>query len=280
MSYKSPIHISEDFRKSAGQKAGMAISHQIVYGILGGVFISFGGLLAVTVAGGMPGIAASNPGLVKLAFGALFPVGLITIIIAGAQLFTSDCAILPYGWLRGEISLRACLKTWCIIYFSNFIGALIVAYFFASEAGLLSGDPWRKFIGDLAIAKTSAPFYKIFIKAIGANWLVCLAAWMSYAAKDVAGKVIAIWIPVMCFVVLGLEHSIANMFFIPAAMFNGTPVSVTDMILNLIPATLGNIAGGIIGVALPYWFVFDYNATRKTEPIVLEPLKEFERNLN
>lgn len=280
MSYKSPIEIREDFRKSAAQKLALPLSRQIVFGILGGVFISFGGLLAIIVAGGMPEVTDGNPGISKMLFGAMFPVGLIMIVIGGGQLFTSDCAVLPYGWLRGEVTLSRGLRSWLVIYLSNFAGALLVAYFFAAEAGLLSVSPWKTFVGDLAIAKTSASFSKIFIKAVGANWLVCLAVWMSYAAKDIAGKILAIWIPVMCFVVLGLEHSIANMFFIPAAMFNGVAISPQDMILNLIPATLGNILGGIIGVALPYWFVFDYKSERKKVSIVPERLKEFEQNLN
>lgn len=279
MSYKAPIEIREDFRKSAVQKAGAPLGRQIVLGILGGAFISFGGLLAIVVAGGAPELAGSNPGIVRLLFGALFPVGLIAILIGGGQLFTSDCAVLPYGWLRNELSLRQLLKSWAVIYLSNFIGALLVAYLFVNETGLLTADPWKGFLENLAISKTSATPYKIFIKAVGANWLVCLAVWMSYAAKEVGGKVIAIWIPVMCFVVLGLEHSIANMFFLPAALFNGTAIGAEDLLNNLIPATLGNIAGGILGVALPYWFVFDYRAVHSRKTYVTESLKKFEQNL-
>src|SRR5690606_6112672 len=141
--------------------------------------ISVGGLLAIIVAGGMPEIAASNPGVTRFFFGAVFPVGLIMIVVGGGQLFTSDSAVLPYGVLSGKVTLKGLLRVWGIIYLANFIGALLVAYFFAYQAGGVTSEPYASFLKNLAIAKTHSPFLKVFIKGIGANWLVCLAMWMS-----------------------------------------------------------------------------------------------------
>lgn len=285
MQYQSPSEIGNDFEKSAAQKAAMTSTKQLLYGILGGAMISVGGLLAITVAGGMPGIAAANPGLTRFLFGAVFPVGLIMIVIGGAQLFTSDCAVIPYGMLAGKVRLKGLLRVWGIIYLANFIGALLIAYFFAYKADGLTAEPYASFIKNLALAKTELPFVKVFIKAVGANWLVCLAVWMSYAAKDVTGKIVALWIPVMTFVALGYEHSIANMFFIPAAMFLGAEITVTEFIVgNLIPATLGNILGGAVLVASAYWYLF--SSRKEKSPVVNGSqskhltLKGFEKHLN
>jgi formate transporter len=285
MNYNSPTDISNDFTKNAEQKAKLSLAKQVVYAILGGAFISLGGLLAITIAGGMPEISAVNPGITRFIFGAVFPVGLIMIVIGGAQLFTSDCAVLPYGFLSGKVSLSSVVRVWGIVYVSNFLGALMIAYFFSYQAEGLTAEPWKTFTINLGLAKTSASFLKVFIKAVGANWLVCMAVWMSYAAKDVTGKVIAIWVPVMCFVVLGLEHSIANMFFIPSAMLLGADISLYNFLMdNLVPATLGNIVGGALLVAGSYWYMFGNkvvdsrtNAFRSNHKTTL---KDFENRLN
>lgn len=286
MSYNTPSDISNDFGKSAVQKAGMPVVKQIVYSIGGGAFISLGGLLAITVAGGMPEIAAANPGVTRFVFGAIFPVGLIMILIGGGQLFTSDCAVLPFGVLNKRVSMFSLVRVWTTVYLCNFIGALFIAYFFAYKAELITAEPWRSFVMKLGIAKTTAPFLKVFIKGIGANWLVCMAVWMSYAAKDVTGKIFAAWIPVMCFVALGMEHSIANMFFIPAAMLFGAEISTYDFIVtNLVPATLGNIVGGAVFVAMYYWFMFSSSTTTDKGELAgnngqFRILKNLEKSLN
>jgi len=257
MNYNTPKEIAGIFSQSGIIKAEMPVARFIVLALLGGAFIAFGGLLTVMVAGGMPGIAASNPGIVKFVAGALFPVGLIMVSIAGADLFTSDCTAMALPYLQKRIHWATVLKIWALSYLFNFIGAQFIAKGLASEAGLISFAPWKDYLHHLAESKLQYGFGTVFLKAIGANWLVCLGTWMGYAAKDVAGKAIGIWIPVMLFVTLGYEHSIANMFFIPAAMYSGADISWTQFITdNLIPATLGNIAGGVVFVACAYWFVY------------------------
>lgn len=254
---KPPREIADLFALSAQQKSSLSASRLFIYAVLGGAFISLGGLLALVVAGGMPGVLASNPGVVKFVFGAVFPLGLILVVIGGAELFTSDCAVISFAVFRKELSAKRLMSIWSIVYLGNFAGALIVAYLFAYKTEVLAIDPWLSASVNLGEMKTSAPFLKTFIKGIGANWLVCLAVWMAYATRDVVGKSLAIWFPVMAFVAFGFEHSIANMFFIPTSIFLGAEISLYEfLVVNLLPSTLGNIIGGAVFVALAYHFMF------------------------
>jgi len=249
--------IGELFTKSGQEKAAMPITKFIVMALLGGAYIAFGGLLTVIVAGGMPEIGATNPGLVKLMAGALFPVGLILVVVAGGDLFTSDCAGMTLCVVQRKNKWTALVRIWTLSYVFNFFGALFVAYVMTYKAGLIVAEPWTTYLHHLAETKLSHDFLTTFIKGIGANWLVCLAVWLGYAGKDVAGKALGLWLPVMLFVTLGYEHSIANMFFIPAAIFTGAPITWFDfVIINLIPATLGNIVGGALFVGMAYWYVY------------------------
>lgn len=257
MNYYSPREIAVEFSNSAIYKSNLSFFKFILLACLGGAFIAFGGLLTVIVAGGMPGIMQTNPGLVKLMAGALFPIGLIMVSVAGADLFTSDCAGMTLPFLQKQIKLTSLLKIWFLSYFFNFIGAQFVAYFLADMVDLLSKDPWKSYLHHLAIGKTSLDFDVVFFKGIGANWLVCLGTWMGFAAKDITGKAVGIWIPVMTFVTIGFEHSIANMFFIPAAIYSGAEITWTTFLINnLIPATLGNIVGGALFVGIIYWYIY------------------------
>lgn len=286
MPVSTPSEIAANFYKSAHQKDAFPFSRLLVYSILGGAFISLGGLLSLVVTGGMPGVAATNPGIIKFIFGALFPLGLVLVVIGGAELFTSDCAVMPFGVFNKGITWKRLARLWTIVYIGNFIGALLVAYLFAYKTGILAADPWLSAAKKIGVLKTSHSFTETFIKGIGANWLVCLAVWLAYAAKDVSGKILAIWFPVMCFVAFGFEHSIANMFFIPVAMLLGAPVSLYQfVVVNLLPATLGNIAGGAVLVALPYWYLFGKGEKKQASlksisSAVYSPAEETENYLN
>jgi len=255
--YLPPHKIAAPFAGSAVKKAGMSIHHFSIYAFLGGVFIALGGLLSILVAGGMPGVSATNPGIVKFMAGAMFPLGLVLVVVAGAGLFTSDCATLPFAFWQKKISFTQALKVGGTGYLCNFLGAMLVAWLLAYQTGTLTTDPWKGYATELALHKTHSTFWVVFAKGIGANIMVCLAVWMAAAAKDISGKVLVIWMPVMAFVALGWEHSIANMFFIPLGMMLGAPISLYDFLYNnLLPATLGNIAGGLVFVALPYFLLW------------------------
>jgi formate/nitrite transporter len=258
MSLFLPKELVARATEGAITRAETSVSKTLVLAFLAGAYIALGGLLAVMVGGGVPGIAAENPGLQKLLMGAVFPLGLMMCAIAGADLFTGNTAYFIPPVLSGRLKISQLLRNWSLVYFGNFIGALFVAYFMTYQTGLFDNAPWHDSILNIADAKTGNAFFKTFLKGIGANWLVALAMWLSFAAKDVVGKLAAIWFPVMAFVAMGFEHSVANMFFIPAAIFYGSPVSWGEFLVsNLIPATLGNIVGGGGLVGLLYWHVYN-----------------------
>ncbi|MDL2241769.1 formate/nitrite transporter family protein [Bacteroidales bacterium OttesenSCG-928-L03] len=255
--YYTPKEMTREFAASGGYKSSLPVSKFILIAILGGAFIALGGLLTVIVAGGAPGIGAANPGLVKFLAGALFPVGLIMVSLTGADLFTSDCTAFTIPLLERKLRWTAFLKFLLLSYVFNFVGTQIIAYLLSANLGSFSSDPWQSYLHHYAEAKVNQDWMKVFVKGIGANWLVCLGMFMGYAGKDVIGKCIGIWIPVMIFVTLGFEHSIANMFFIPAAIYSGAGILWSDFIVqNLIPATLGNLVGGAMMVGCVYWYLY------------------------
>ncbi|MDH6533392.1 formate/nitrite transporter family protein [Parabacteroides sp. 52] len=257
MHYNSPREIALKFAEAGMKKSKLSFTQFATIAILGGAFIAFGGLLSVMVAGGMPGIGTENPGLIKCIAGSLFPIGLIMVSVTGADLFTSDCTAFTLPLLQKKLPVMSFLKLLAYSYIFNFVGAQLVAYLFSSGIGSFSQDPWQSYLHHYAAAKVNQDFLTVFIKGIGANWLVCLGMWMGYASKDIIGKCIGIWIPVMLFVTLGYEHSIANMFFMPAAIYSGADILWSDFIIhNLIPATLGNLIGGAVLVGCVYWYLY------------------------
>ena len=258
MNILTPKEIVNYAGLSAMEKGGYSVKKTLILSFLAGVYIAMGSLLAILIAYGFPTISQGNPGFVKLFMGAMFPVGLMLVVLAGGELFTGNTAYFIPNMMSGRQSWRKAIKNWGLVWVGNFIGALFFAYFLVYLTHILSSDPWVSGTHSIAIAKISNPFYVTFLKGIGANWLVCLAMWLGMSAQTTLGKIIAIWWPVMTFVAIGYEHCIANMFFIPIAMMEGADISITDLFVkNLIPATLGNIAGGAFFVGLLYWYVYD-----------------------
>lgn len=261
MSIYTPREILKMAGKAAIVKDKYSTKKILVLSFMAGVYISFGGLLSVLIGGGVPGIAAENPGISKFLFGAAFPLGLMIVVLAGAELFTGNNAYFMPNVLSGKQTWRAPLRNWGLVYLGNFLGSIFVAYFLTHLTDVVADYPWQEMVHKIAINKTSNPFYKTFLKGIGANWLVCLALWMGMSAKHTSGKMLALWFPVMAFVTMGFEHSIANMFFIPLAIFEGSSVTwVSFVIDNLIPATLGNIVGGAFFVGTLYWYAYQKEA--------------------
>ena len=257
MPFKSPQDIVDSIDAAAVRKLETDTGRLLVLGVLAGAYIAFGGLLAVIVGGGLQGIAASNPGLQKFVFGAVFPVGLMLVVIAGAELFTGNTATIIPAVLNGRISWVAVARNWTLSYAGNFVGSLLVAFFLTYATGLLATEPWRSTIVGIATAKVSQGFMPLLLKGIGCNWLVCLAVWLAVSADGVAGKILGIWFPIMAFVAIGFEHSVANMYFIPAGMLYGADVTWMQFLLgNLVPVTIGNVIGGAVFVGAVYWYLY------------------------
>ena len=258
MSLFTPPEIIKIAGESAMQKDKYSVKKILTLAFMAGAYIAFGGLLSILIAGGMPEVTAKNPGITKFVFGAAFPVGLMMVVMAGAELFTGNNAYFMPNVLSKRQKWTAPIRNWSLVYIGNFFGAIFVAYFLTHLTEVVGSDPWTKTIINIAEAKTSNPFYKTFLKGIGANWLVCLALWMGMSAQHTSGKIMGIWWPVMTFVALGFEHSIANMFFIPLAIFEGAPITWGTFIVdNLIPATIGNIVGGAFFVGTLYWYAYE-----------------------
>lgn len=241
---------------AAQQKVRRSLGAEGVLSVLGGIYIAMGGLLSVLVGYGMPSFVGGNPVLPRLLSGMFFPLGLILVVFLGAELFTGNNATLMPGTLRGDIPRWYFLRNWLVVYIGNFAGAVFFTYFFSHLTGMLAEDPWRGAIVALAERKVRGSFGELFLKGVGANWFVCLAVWLGMASRTVLGRMLGLWMPVMAFVTMGFEHSIANMFFIPAGMFEGAGVTLWQFAFqNLLPVTLGNIVGGAVFVGGVYWWV-------------------------
>jgi len=258
-------------------KEGYTVKKTLILASLAGAYVAFGGLLAITISGGSPEIIAQNPGFAKFIFGAAFPLGLILVVLVGAELFTGNNAYFIPNILSKKQRVITMFKNWGLVYLGNFIGALFIAYVITHLTHLVSKEPYLDMVYSIAHGKTSHSFLVTFIKGIGANWLVCLALWQGIAAENSSGKIIAIWLPVMAFVTLGFEHSIANMYFIPLSIFEGSGITWSTFILkNLIPATLGNIVGGVLFVGLPYGYLF--GNTKNASQKIKTKLRQLSRN--
>lgn len=190
-----------------------------VGGVLAGVYTAFGGIWLLSVGPNCPGIAAANPGLAKLITGAVgLPIGLITIFTCGGDLFTGNTAVVTAALIEKKVTLRQLLKSWTVSYTANLVGCAL-GILLAHTAGLTP----QLARGAIAYAtyKTSAPLGVVLARAIGANWFVCLAVWQCTAAQTYLGKALACAMPLTAFITIGLEHSIANMFFVPLGILAG-----------------------------------------------------------
>ncbi len=255
---RNPKEVLEQTYQMAANKYGKTWSQLFLLGMMAGAYIAIGGFLSLLIGKGFPGISEANPALAKLLSGAMFPVGLILVVITGAELFTSNNAVLIPAVFKRQIPALFPLKLWTVVYIANFVGAFAFTYFLVHLTGFVDADPWHSAITHIAEEKTSLPFHVAFLRGIGANWLVCLAVWLGLAAKDFTGKMFGLWWPVMTFVAMGFEHSIANMFYIPLGMLQGASVSWASFAIdNLLPVTLGNIVGGGLFVGAFHVFVFD-----------------------
>jgi formate transporter len=253
-------------------KANAPALTTFVLGILAGAFIGLGAVLSTTITAG----STLGYGPTKWLAGLGFSVGLILVVVGGAELFTGN-NLISMSFVSRHITLKRLLRNWVIVYAGNLVGAL-------SIAGMVFAAQWWKqssgTVGAVALttaaAKTSLPFVVVFFRGILANALVCLAVWLATAGRSVIDKILAIMLPISAFVAAGFEHSIANMYFIPIGMLiknkpglattaglSSSQMSSLDMrglLINLAGSTLGNIVGGAVLVGLVYWFVYLHSA--------------------
>lgn len=262
---KVPKTIAETVAETVGvSKATSPWLSLFVLGVMAGAYIGFGALFSASVTFDMP--AAMGVGLKKLVIGGAFSIGLMLVIIAGAELFTGNNLMIS-SIITGRVTLKNVLARWAMVYGANFIGSiLLVLLFYYSGLWKTGGDALGAAAVKTAHAKVNLSFSEAFIRAIGCNWMVCLAVWMALSARQTVGKIFAIFFPIMGFVAIGFEHCVANMYFIPAGIilsrWAGIAPDGVDLntltwsaffMKNLIPVTIGNTIGGVVFVGLGYW---------------------------
>lgn len=261
MATSTPTLDARPPREIARAVAGLGVTKARLHGlpllalsVLAGAFISLGALLYVLV--------TTDPrlgfGLTRLVGGLAFALGLILVVVAGAELFTGN-NLVAMAWASGLVSLPELVRHWALVYAGNVLGCLVTVAI-VGWAGTASLD--EGLVGDTAVriaaAKTALSVGQIFARGVLCNALVCLGVWLAMAGRSVADKVIAIPLPIAAFVALGFEHSIANWFFLPYALTIGGTAAVppAGAVTNLLVSTAGNVVGGTLLVALVYWAAY------------------------
>ena len=249
----TPPEIAKATIDAGIKKANLSSLQMILLGIFAGIFIGFGAHADITV---IQTLGKIDVGLAKFMGAAVFPVGLMLVVMAGAELFTGN-NLMTLPLMDKKITLRKMLKNWMLVYIGNFIGSILLAWILSKTGLYKSGsDITTKAIG-IAEAKVGLTLGAAFSRAILCNIIVVVSIWFSTAAKDITGKILAIWFPIMMFVLSGFEHSIANMFFLSMGKFAGASFTWGEMwIKNLIPVTIGNIVGGAVIVPVVYYLCY------------------------
>jgi formate/nitrite transporter len=284
MVFHPPVAIVAKAGDAGKYKVGLPAWNMLLRGFMAGAYIAMGGALATVCSTGIQASDAAlrygtaSAGFSQLITGAVFPVGLIIIVLTGAELFTGDAMLAPMAAFIHKVSWASVINLWVWVYIGNLIGSIVYAYIMAygpfsswDAAGAVTVTAFGTRAIAIASAKVSyismAAQWSAFLKAIGCNWLVNLAVLLGICADDLIGKFFGIWFPIMAFVSSGFEHCVANMYFIPAGLFtqgfitdptkiNAGLTWVTMWTNNLIVVTIGNIVGGLFFVGVIYWVAF------------------------
>ncbi|KZS86914.1 putative formate/nitrite transporter [Sistotremastrum niveocremeum HHB9708] len=265
MSTLTPAEVAVVMVETAVVKHNTRPDKVFAKAFIAGIFLSFGGLLSQVLSAGSPGLTASNPGMVKILSGFVFPVGLVMIVLQGQELLTSNMMTFPMAWIKRRIPWWSTPANWLIVFFGNLVGSLFFDAILVKYTAVVSTDPYLTGIREAAIKKAITPeWHQVFLRGIGCNFLVCIAVWQAAAAREVYSKVIAIWIPIWIFVACSYDHVVANMFLVPMGILLDAHEGLTTASYirkSLIAAFIGNAVGALL-VALPFtWFYLgDYRA--------------------
>ncbi len=268
MNFFSPADVAQNYIQIGKSKVATPAMKLIVLAILAGLFIAIGGIASTTVA-----VAVKPASLGKFLGAIVFPGGLTMVLLAGSELFTGNC-LLIVPWLEKAVSLKGVIKNLVLVYIGNFVGSILLAagIVFSHQVALFDNGVAVSVLSTAA-AKCSISFGDALIKGILCNFLVCIAVWISFAAKDIVGKIAGLFFPILMFVLCGFEHSVANMYYLFAGLFAKAVPAFADAAIaagvdlssitagkmfigNLLPVTIGNIIGGAICVGLPYWYIY------------------------
>jgi formate/nitrite transporter len=265
MATKQPDEIAEAAVESGVAKAHLRWDKVLVGGFLAGAYIAFGGLVAISVSSGLdPKTWGTLP---TLFMGVTFCLGLVLVVLAGSHLLTGNMMLVPIGAMRGRLTVGDVVRNLTLVTIGNVLGAMFVAYFLSIRTGVIGSagaapgstaamtfDRLTSIAGAKALREDTT---QIFLRAVGCNWLVCLAVWIALAADSVGSKILGIFFPIMAFVAMGFDHVVANMFFLPAGIWAGVPGLTWGAVLhNWVFAFLGNLVGAVVFVAGAYWYMY------------------------
>lgn len=236
-------------------KANLTLTVLTVQSFMAGMYIAMAGHMFLAVGGGILGAA-------------LFPAGLIAVLLTSGELFTGDALIFVASVLGKQVTFGRLVRNWTVSWFGNFAGCLTWALLLAFLSDALEDSGQAELAVAVALKKAHQPWMHILLKGIGANLMVCLGVWQWTCVEEAAGKILALWFPITGFVAAGLDHCIANQFLIPVGMMlmaknesyvgDGKSITVAHLLFRaLLPATIGNLIGGGIFIGAVYWFVFD-----------------------
>lgn len=254
----TPAEIANIYSDVGAKKTKQPLLKLFVLSLFAGAFIALGGMGSAIASCGV------QAGLGRFLSGIVFPVGLVMVVVAGSELFTGNCLII-ISVLQKKATWLGFLYNLVVVWIGNFIGALLIVILstYGGVFSLFNGD-LAKAVVATAVSKVHLSFTAAFFKGILCNIMVCIAVWMSFAPKDISGKILAAFLPIVVFVICGFEHCVANFYFIPAGIFVSKLYNLTAeglnwisfFITNELPVTLGNIVGGSVLVGIGYWYTY------------------------
>jgi formate transporter len=259
----SPAEIKEAIEKVGVKKTNLPLQASFMLAIVAGGSVGLGALYYTIIASD----AELSFATIRVVGGLAFSLGLVLVLVGGAELFTGNNLIVM-AWASGKVSSREMLRNWVIVYFGNLVGSLglVILVFFSHHLDMNGGRIGLSIL-NTAVGKIQPDVITLFFKGILCNLLVCLAVWLAYAGRSVTDKIVALILPISAFIAAGFEHCVANMYFLPLAWlltqtgnvpsdFDGSLITISGIVHNLIPVTLGNIVGGAGLVGAVYWAIY------------------------
>jgi formate/nitrite transporter len=261
--YNMPAEVEQMVANVGEKKSTNTLDKTIYLGFLAGLFVSIAGITAMVAASGIdPAIAAANPFVPRFIFSAIFPCGLFFIVLFGGDLFTGNTMLLTVSFLHGKITLADLLKNWVFVFTFNFLGCAFGAYVFGYLGEMFTTPNAILYVQNFLVRKAALPLGVVFVRAIAANGMVCLAIFLGLTARDVIGKLYGLWVPVFMFAMCGFEHCVANMFYFTLGLLHGAPVTAGQFAANIVVVTLGNIVGGAFLVGCSEYYLYHWQYSR------------------
>jgi formate transporter len=259
----SPAEIKQAIEKVGVKKTNLPLQASFMLAIVAGGSIGLGALYYTIIASD----AELSFATIRVVGGLAFSLGLALVLVGGAELFTGNNLIVM-AWASGKVSSREMLRNWVIVYFGNLVGSLglVILVFFSHHLDMNGGRIGLTIL-NTAVGKIQPDVITLFFKGILCNLLVCLAVWLAYAGRSVTDKIVALILPISAFIAAGFEHCVANMYFLPLAWlltqtgnvpanFDASLITISGIVHNLVPVTLGNIVGGAGLVGAVYWAIY------------------------